>query len=122
MYNLNNQTLQIELPKDKTIIKNLFILNDNFYVYFVLNKQVEEIYLLNENEMIYFRIISKEIIKDNLIKYTTVFFKENISNNNILYLKTYDIQDTKLIINNKSFSNIFDKNLYDLFLKIHKHI
>jgi len=120
MYNLNNQKITIELPKDKTIIKYLFILEADTYLYFVFNKQVEEIYLINTNEKIFFKIL-KKTQKDNITEYiTTQILDDNkTQTNDIFYLQETN-DDTKFIIGNKTFSNKYDSDLYKLFFQISK--
>ena len=112
--------LRADLPKDKTIIKYLFILEVDTYLYFVFNKQVEEIYLINTNEKIFFKIL-KKTQKDNITEYiTTQILDDNkTQTNDIFYLQETN-DDTKFIIGNKTFSNKYDSDLYKLFFQISK--
>jgi len=115
---MNNQQLVNELPKDKIYIKYLFILTDETYIFFVFNKQQEEIYLLNKDEIIFLKIVEKKDFK-NFIQYNT---KELIGNHqDILFIKFINENDTKLIISNKLFSHKYDYYLYKLFFDIIKY-
>jgi hypothetical protein len=122
MYNFNNQTIGLELPKDKTMIRYLFILNDDTYMYFVFNKQVEEIYLINKNEKIFFKILKKVGFKGNITQYITteILLSDDKKKNDVFFLQRIDMNVTKLIIGNKCFSNKYDLYLYKLFFEISK--
>ena len=115
---MNNQQLEIEIPKDKIYIKYLFILTDETYMFFVFNKQQEEIYLINKDDFIFLKIIEKKNFK-NFIQYTT----KELTNNHqdILLLQPISLNDTKLIISNKLFSHKYDFYLYKLFNDIFKY-
>ncbi len=112
---MNNQKLKNEIPKDKIIIQYLFILNEETYVFFIFNKQNEEIYVLNENEMIFLKILKKKNFK-NFIEYTT---KELINNHMNVFI--LDPNKSKLIVNNKEYLHKYDSYLYKLFFDIFKY-
>ena len=115
---MNNQQLEIEIPKDKIYIKYLFILTDETYMFFVFNKQKEEIYLMNKDDFIFLKIIEKKNFK-NFIQYTTKELTNNYQD--ILLLQPISLNDTKLIISNKLFSHNYDYLLYKLFDDIFKY-
>ena len=114
---MNNQQLNIEIPKDKIYIKCLFILNDETYMFFIYNKSQEEIYLLNKDNLFFFKILQKKQIQINLIEYTT---KESNENSEKIFLQE-NLYNTKLIIRNKLFSHKYDFYLYKLFNDIFQY-
>ena len=109
---MNNQVLKIEIPKDKIFIRYLFILTNESYLFFVFNKQKEEIYLMNKNEFVFLKILEKKNFK-NFIQYTTKELTKN--HQDIFLLQQISLNDTKLIISNKLFSHKYDYYLYQLF-------
>jgi hypothetical protein len=114
---MNNQQLSIEIPKDKIYIKYLFILTEETYIFFVFNKQEEEIYLMNKNDFIFLKILEKKKFK-NFIQYTT---KELSNNRQDILLLQPNFENTKLIISNQLFSHKYDFYLYKLFNDIFKY-
>lgn len=114
---MNNQQLNIEIPKDKIYIKYLFILNDENYMFFIYNKSQEEIYLINKDDLFFFKILQKKQIQINLIEYTT---KESNENSEKIFLQE-NLYNTKLIIRNKLFSHKYDFYLYKLFNDIFQY-
>lgn len=111
---MNNQQLKIKIPRDKIIIKYLFILNAETYVFFIFNKQKEEIYVLNKNDLVFLKILEKKKFK-NFIHYTTKELNNHISN---FYL---DPNQLKLIVYNKGYLHKYDSYLYKLFFDIFKY-
>ena len=114
---MNNQQLKIEIPKDKIYIKYLFILTEETYMFFIFNKQEEEIYLMNKDDFIFLKIIEKKNFK-NFIQYTT---KELTNDHQDILLLQPNFENTKLIISNKLFSHKYDYYLYKLFFDIIKY-
>ena len=112
---MNNQQLKNEIPKDKVIIKYLFILNEETYVFFIFNKQNEEIYVLNKNDLIFLKILEKKNFK-NFIQYTTKELRNN--HISVFYL---DPNESKLIVHNKGYLHKYDSYLYKLFFDIFKY-
>lgn len=104
-------------PKEISI-KYLFILTDEIYLFFISNqKDEEEIFLINKNELVFLKILQKKNFK-NFIQYTT---KELFNDKQDVLLLQPDLNNTKLIIYNKSFSHKYDSYLYKLFFQIFKY-
>lgn len=120
MYNFNNGEINVELPKDKTIIEYLFILKEDIYLYFVFNKQVEEIYLIDKNNIKFYKIL-KKLKNGSITTYVTtqLYIESKPLEKDIFYLQETS-EGTKFIIGNKTFSNKYDSDLYKLFFQISK--
>jgi|ETNmetMinimDraft_8_1059916.scaffolds.fasta_scaffold109523_2 hypothetical protein len=115
---MNLQQLKREIPKDKIVIKYFFVITNESYVFFVFNKQQEEIYLLNKDEIIFLKIMEKKIFS-NYTQYNTKELTHN--HQDILFIKPINENDTKLIISNKLFSHKYDSYMYKLFHDIFKY-
>ena len=115
------QKIIIDSLKKRTKILGLYILDDNRYIYHVLDKMTEKFYILNANHCRELVIKSKKnhVVREDVRKYTC-----SIGNcKTISFELMFDDEVPELSqmgINNRFIYNKFDIYLYDMFHDIYR--
>ena len=106
----------LKQTSNNIFVKNLYILNNETYLYEVSNKNQDEWYIINENELAKLNIIKKETI----IGMTKICFL--INNNKGFYLIIHDNQSIELFKNNVKtiYKTYIDYYLYNMFYNLIK--
>lgn len=102
------------LSPNKLYILNVYVLTDRKYLYQIMNKLVEEWYLINDNNKIKLNIFKDRIKNNN--KRTITFY---VTSNDI-YLEL-ETNDSDVYLNGKKYSKVFDSYLEKMFFDIFKY-
>jgi guanylate kinase len=103
--------------KKNNVVKGVFMLTEEKYLYYISNNQIIEFYLINDNQIYYFKTIKIQYDQNGIYKF---FIKDLDGVLTILYI--IHSVDIKLNIHNKSFNNVKDQSFINLFHSIIKQL
>ena len=114
--------LVFEPLKDQIKILGLYILNDNKYVYHVLNKMTETFYIINENNFQEMKIKKQvnHMTQEDVIKYTCSIGDCRTIHFQILHDDEVPQLSEMKIHTHNAIYNKLDDYLYDMFHDIYR--
>lgn len=121
--NVQFKKLEIERRENKLSVEGLYIIDDNRYIYHVLNKMKEEFYIINKNDCIKMKIESK---LNNVYSEDAFDYICDIGNNNFIDFTLHINEDeifkyfSYIDINDEFIPSKLDGYLYNMFYDIYK--